>query len=310
MTVGVNYRPSYAPGSLRAEARQIPSWRNRLERQSQTQVGEVVAAMRPKPAGIWYTIQGHTGTPIRSMLAEFEQLKRGPSLATRVTEEMLASIASGRVKPGQPLPSERELSEQFGVSRTVVREAVRGLEAKGVLEVLSGRGARVASVPASRVLEALDLYMRGGQSQNIISAADISEVRTTLELKLVELACARATEADLEELLNSHRAMSEADTPTVSGAHDAEFHRNIAVATHNALFVTLLDSINAPMMPIRIRSLTRPGRQKLALAQHQDILEAIQKRDRKAAWTAMDRHLEDSRHYYTAKDQGGEPSDG
>ena len=236
-------------------------------------------------------------------MSSYEPLKREPSLAMRVTEEMLSSIASGRVKAGELLPSERELGDQFGVSRTVVREAVRGLEAKGVLEVVSGRGARVVAVPASRVLEVMDLYLQGLHSQNLLSPDDISEVRTTLELKLVELACERATDTDLAELEKLHQAMGKATTATVAGAFDAAFHRSIALATHNALFLTLLDVINAQMISIRVASLALAGRQKLALAQHEDILKAIQSRDAEMAIAAMHRHLEDSRSYYA----GGNP---
>ncbi|MGV9770107.1 FadR/GntR family transcriptional regulator, partial [Microbacterium sp. NPDC003461] len=131
---------------------------------------------------------------------EFTQLQREPSLASRVTESMLATIASGGFAPGDWLPSERELSDQFGVSRTVIREAVRGLEAKGVVEVRSGRGARVAHVSSSRVSESLQLYLSGAQSQQLLGPHEISEVRATLELRLVELACEKATEADLDEI--------------------------------------------------------------------------------------------------------------
>ncbi|MGF3031688.1 FadR/GntR family transcriptional regulator, partial [Microbacterium alcoholitolerans] len=129
-----------------------------------------------------------------------------------MTESMLATIASGGFAPGDWLPSERELSDQFGVSRTVIREAVRGLEAKGVVEVRSGRGVRVAHVSSSRVSESLQLYLSGAQSQQLLGPPEISEVRATLELRLVELACEKATEADLDEIQASLTDMAAAAT--------------------------------------------------------------------------------------------------
>ena len=78
---------------------------------------------------------------------------------------MLETILSQRLQVGDRLPSERELGEQFGVSRTVVREAVRALVAKGVIEVRSGSGLRVAAVDAAAVSESMSLYLRGGDAR-------------------------------------------------------------------------------------------------------------------------------------------------
>ncbi|WP_314650762.1 FadR/GntR family transcriptional regulator [uncultured Microbacterium sp.] len=233
---------------------------------------------------------------------EFTQLQREPSLASRVTESMLATIASGRFSPGDWLPSERELSDQFGVSRTVIREAVRGLEAKGVVEVRSGRGARVAHVSSSRVSESLQLYLSGAQSQQLLGPAEISEVRGTLELRLVELACEKASDADLDEIQASLDAMADAATPVQAAADDAEFHRRIALATHNALYVALLESLNAVMMPIREHSLELDGRRERTLAQHGAVLDALRARDPRRAREAMGGHLDDSRQYYEPVD--------
>lgn len=155
-------------------------------------------------------------------MTDSNHLKREPSFASRVTAAMLAPIESGKVKAGQPLLKERELSDQFGVSRTVVRETILGLETKDVLEVLSGRGVRGPAVPAPNVLRAPDLYTRGRQSQNFISAGGINEIRETLELKLVAPACERTTANDLKELERSHLEMSAADSPLLVGQCDAE----------------------------------------------------------------------------------------
>ena len=93
--------------------------------------------------------------------ALFDPVVREPRLSDKVAEMMLETILSNRLQVGDRLPSERELGEQFGVSRTVVREAVRALVAKGVIEVRSGSGLRVAAVAASAVSESMSLYVRG-----------------------------------------------------------------------------------------------------------------------------------------------------
>lgn len=236
-------------------------------------------------------------------MSEFTAVDRRPSLVALVCEEMLKSMSSGRLQPGQNLPSERDLSAQFGVSRTVIREAVRSLEAQGVIEVLTGRGARVASVTAEKVSETLGRYLEGAQAQNHIEDFHISEVRATLEIRLAELASLRASDDEIAQISSSLASMAAATTSEDSARFDAEFHRLIAVATHNNLFTALLEPINAAMSPIRETSLALPGRKDLALQQHRAILRAIQSRDSGAAASAMSEHLIDSRQYY-----GGGPT--
>lgn len=242
-------------------------------------------------------------------MSVFAAIPREPSLAERVTDELLEAIASGRLRPGDPLPAERTMGEQFGVSRTVIREAVRGLQARGVLEVQTGRGVTVAAVSSRHVSETIELYVRGAQSQALITAADIAEIRATLELKLVELASLRATDDDFAALEHEITLMRTAKTAELSAVHDAEFHRLIAVATHNALFATFVGSINATMRAIRVRSLRIEGRIERAVEQHSMVLEALRSRDPDRARTAMDDHLEDSRHFYAIDhDDAGEES--
>lgn len=238
-------------------------------------------------------------------MAEYAPLDRPPSLAAQVTARMLASVFSGSAAVGDELPSERDLSLQFGVSRTVIREALRGLQAKGVVEVQTGRAARVVAVPASQVSEIVQLYVRGAQSQDLLGADDISEVRTTLELRMIELAAVHASPADLELIESSLTAMRASQDATEAARHDTEFHLLLAAATHNPLYVTLLESINAVMSPYRLSSLQRPGRMEAAVQQHQEVLDGVRSQDPAAARAAMQRHLDDSRQFYARADGAG-----
>jgi len=231
-------------------------------------------------------------------MPDFTPLSRQPSLAAQVTSQMLAAIFNGSSTVGDELPSERDLSLQFGVSRTVVREALRGLQAKGVIEVQTGRSARIVAVPASMVSEIVQLYVRGAQSQDQLGPDAIAEVRTTLELRMSELAAQRVTPADLDLLTASVEAMASSTDPEEAARHDTEFHQLLAAATHNPLYVTLLDSINAVVAPYRLSSLRRPGRIEMAMRQHREVLEALRTGDPGLAREAMGSHLDDSRQFY------------
>lgn len=234
------------------------------------------------------------------MTTEFQALKREPSLAARVTQELLDSIVEGRLRSGQKLPSERDLSEQFGVSRTVIREAVRGLEAKGVVEVRSGRGLQVASVTSAQVTETFDLFVRGQQIKDEVKPENISEVREMLELRIVELACARATESDMKQIEDAYLSIEGAASAEEAAEGDSLFHLAIAKATHNALLVTLLESVNATIRNVRLESLQRPGRKTEAQEQHKKVLERLLERDPVGAVDAMGFHLEDSQAFYNS----------
>src|ERR1044072_4366305 len=102
-------------------------------------------------------------------------------------------IASNDLKPGDALPSERELGEQFGVSRTVIREAVRALAAKGVIDVRTGSGLRVAACGAATVSESMSLFMRG---RSTLDYPKVHEVRAMLEVEVAGLAAERASRED------------------------------------------------------------------------------------------------------------------
>ena len=231
-------------------------------------------------------------------MAEFTPLRREPSLVTRLTEQLLALMADGELEPGDVLPSARELGEQFGVSRTVIREALQQLQARGVVEVDAGRAARVAAVSARHVSDTIGRYVQAAQAQNVIQAWHISEVRETLELRLAELAAGRISDAEIHEMESELERMSAAPTAHEAALHDEAFHRLIAQATHNPLYVTLLESIAAAMLPIRERSLAVGGRATTAFEQHADILAGLKLGDAAAATAAMRVHLEDSRQYY------------
>jgi GntR family transcriptional repressor for pyruvate dehydrogenase complex len=203
---------------------------------------------------------------------------------------MVKTILSRRLKPGDRLPSERELGEQFGVSRTVVREAVRALAAKGLIEVRSGSGLRVAAVDAAAVSESMSLFLHGAT----LDYPKVHEVRTTLEVQMAGAAAARRTEADVVSLTAACERFEESiDDLEAAAMTDVEFHREIARATHNELYLVLLDAIGDAQLEIRRGNLARSvSARDVTVDNHRRILDAIVAGDPQRARDAMRDHLD------------------
>lgn len=210
------------------------------------------------------------------------------TLSDEVASKLLATILSDGLEVGHRLPSEREMGEQFGVSRTVIREAVRGLAVKGVIDVGVGRGPQVAAVGPSAVTEALGLFLHGNRQDY----DNVHEVRLLLEVQVAALAASRATESDIAQITAVHVRMEEqiADVEAATLA-DLEFHRAIARATRNDVYQVLLDSIGGYLIAIRKENL-QGGYGVHALAQHAQILSCITEHDAEGARAAMATHLE------------------
>ena len=217
-------------------------------------------------------------------------VERQPRLSDQVADRMLDIIVAKRLAPGDRLPSERELGEQFGVSRTVIREAVRALVAKGVVEVVTGSGLRISAANASNVRESMSLFLRN----STFDYGKMHEVRKMFEMQIAGLAAERSTADDLTRLAEIHTAMEAVllDGTDVEAAamYDLEFHRAIARATQNELFLILMDAIGEALLEVRRANLEVNGQE--TIRQHRRILECIVGRDIAGALDAMSSHLE------------------
>jgi GntR family transcriptional repressor for pyruvate dehydrogenase complex len=224
----------------------------------------------------------------------FGRVEREPRLSDKVADLMRETIIQRQMAPGTPLPSERELGEQFGVSRTVIREAVRALAAKGIVEVRTGSGLRVASVDEATALESLTWYIRGGQ----IEYSDVHEVRSAIEVEMAGLAAERRSDDQLRALQDAHKRF-QAVLNDLEGATlaDVEFHALIAKATQNELFSALLGSIGEALIEVRRETLA-VGSGKKTVAAHAKILAAIKRGDARAAREAMREHLNTVREFW------------
>lgn len=221
----------------------------------------------------------------------FRELQRSARLSDQVAEGVLEAITSRGLRPGDPLPSERELAQQFGVSRTVIREAVRTLAGQGIVSVQAGRGLQVAAVGASTVSQTMNLFVLGNDT---LDYPTVHEVRTMIEVQIAGLAAERATLDDIGALDDICREM-EAGIEDVEAASvtDFEFHRLLAWSTHNELYLVMLDAISEPLMGIRRRQFGPGGRNRLALKSHREILGLVRDRNPVAARDAMRAHLDD-----------------
>ena len=206
-----------------------------------------------------------------------------------MSQAIIETIASNQLKPGDVLPPERELGRQFGVSRTVIREAVQALAAKGLLEVRSGSGVRIVAVDESRVRESMRYYVHGSS----LDYGKVDEMRRVLEVAAAGLAAERATGDDIAEMDETITLFeNECSNLEKSVRHDLAFHRAIARATHNELFLLLHDSMGEMLIEVRRRNLSR-GRpeRRLVVAMHQRIRDAIAAHDPPGAQEAMRDHL-------------------
>lgn len=218
---------------------------------------------------------------------------RSPTLSARVTEAVEQLIADNELVAGDRMPSERVLAEKFDVSRTVIREAVRSLVAKGLLDVRRGSGTVVCGPQTDFVARSMSLLLQAGGSSN--SYDQVHEVRTMLELHISTIAAKRRTDLDL---MNLDRALDQMvrdhDSESFASA-DMAFHSALAAATHNPLLLVLHDSIADVMVAVRKQAFETLGAVPNAQNHHRRIFEAVRDSDSARASKAMESHLLDSR---------------
>lgn len=217
---------------------------------------------------------------------------RADRLSDQVAAQLQALVINNAIKAGEKLPSERDLCELLGVSRTVVREAVRALVVKGLLEVRRGGGTIVRAPDPTHVAEMMTIMLRTGGDG---AFTHVQEVRRLLEVEIAGLAAERHDERDLDRIAAQLRAMAEYEHNAERWAEaDVAFHAAIAAATHNPLYPVLLGSIADMLMEVRRTGVRLPDTPQKAYNFHTAIFERIKLRDRQGARKAMQDHLRES----------------
>jgi GntR family transcriptional repressor for pyruvate dehydrogenase complex len=220
----------------------------------------------------------------------FEDIGRG-RLHERVVEAITERILSGDLEPGSVLPTEPELCELFGVSRTVIRDAMKMLQGRGLVEVMQGRGTMVSTKIAEFSSDILVMALQQRQT----TLVELLEVRRILEVEIAGLAAERATGADLREmeqaldLMRSHPG----EAPGYVDA-DLTFHNALTRAAHNMVMDLILRPVTQLLRHSREISFRGPERVGNTIAAHETILRAVAAGDRQAAREAMRRHLDET----------------
>ena len=216
------------------------------------------------------------------------------TLADQVTDGLLAFIDAQDLAPGDSLPSEIQLAEEFGVSRPVIREALKTLQGEGLIEVVTGKSAMIKPVSSAM----LQKFFERAIAFKSASFKDLIELRRGLEIQSVTLAAQRCTEADIEQLKNTLAQMR-----TQVKAHeqfadlDVAFHLHIASAACNPMIYHLIKSIRDVMHENVIRGLEHrftDAAYEQVLVRHDAILQALMHHDADAAQLAMQAHFDEA----------------
>jgi GntR family transcriptional repressor for pyruvate dehydrogenase complex len=217
------------------------------------------------------------------------QLRGQTAVMTResLSEYLEEQIVSGRLPPGTHLPSERQLAERFGVSRAMVREALRSLIERHLVEVVPGRGAFVQQARASDVAHRFDALFRRRQ----VTPRHMVEARTALECTAAALATERATPADVEALAGALAQFDRASGLIEQVRADLAYHLAIARAARNPVIEAMFEAIIGLAVELMLRSLADSEVARTALPYHRMIFEAIRDRDPERARAAMAEHL-------------------
>jgi GntR family transcriptional repressor for pyruvate dehydrogenase complex len=211
-------------------------------------------------------------------------------LYEQIVQQVEDSILKGQLKPGDQLPAERDLAHSFGVSRTAVREAVKTLREKGLVEAFSGRGTFVTNGTSHSIRQSLDLMIRINPLEG---SANLAELRLVLEPEIASLAAARIE----EQLLSTMReAVEEMDRslrdPDAYVEADLDFHLALAEAAGNPIILSLLDSIVGLLREQRSRIFNVDGGPERGQFHHKRILAAVEQGNPERAREAMRAHLQ------------------
>jgi GntR family transcriptional repressor for pyruvate dehydrogenase complex len=217
------------------------------------------------------------------------KLVQSSRLYEQIVKQIKDSIEKGELKAGDQLPAERELAIQFGVSRTAVREAVKALREKGLVEAYAGRGTFITSETSNSIRLTFDRMIKSGPREGTLH---LVEVREILEPEIAALAATRVTEESLDELREAIRIMdsSKADPDSFIEA-DLDFHLALGEAAANPLILSLIDSIVGVLREQRLSIFKVKGGPERGQYHHKRILEAIENHDPAGAREAMRGHL-------------------
>lgn len=235
------------------------------------------------------------------MTMQTERITRR-KLSDEVLERLLKLISEGNLKPGDAMPSERELMERFGVGRPAIREAMQSLANMGLVSISHGERARVQELTAQSIIRQVDLSAHIMLRRSSDSLEHLKAARLFFERGMVREAAAKAGAGDVARL----RAIVEEQRAALGKAEafmaaDMHFHTEIAAISGNPIFVSVSEAMLGWLKAYHTELLRWSGKETHTLAEHAEIVDAIARHDSDAAETAMVKHLERSSGLYGLK---------
>ena len=233
-----------------------------------------------------------SGRPPRERNVLIEGLRRvdiAPSEppSNEIARAILDYILSGHVGPGEKLPSERQLSESFGVGRSTIREALKSLGLLGLVEFRHGGGTYFRGAESDLLPRVIEWGLLLGERHTV----DLIEARQHIERITTGLAAERRSDADLEAIESALAAMSAATNTEEFVASDVAFHLAVADASGNVALANMLKSISGLLRVWINRVMDAETTFDVSFHEHEPVLDAIRRQDVAAASQAMEEHM-------------------
>jgi GntR family transcriptional repressor for pyruvate dehydrogenase complex len=229
-----------------------------------------------------------------SELKNVRPVERRPHLAEHITRSLADEIAAGRLRPGDRLPTEQFLSENFGVSRNVVREAIASLRAQGMIESRQGVGAFVSAArQPAEPLQLVSAQLLEGDN----TIRNMFEVRAALECQAAALAALHMTPRKLKTIEDAVQRMRYEGAPSAATVNaDLDFHRAVAAASGNDYLIAMIRTVLEPMRPLIAANFSRQGPMfgnipNAARGEHEQLVQAFADKNPAAAREIMGRHI-------------------
>jgi DNA-binding FadR family transcriptional regulator len=217
-----------------------------------------------------------------------ERWIKPPRLYEEIARVLTEAVVQGRLVPGEFLPTEQEIANEYGASRNVVREALKLLMARGLIEMLHGRGSRVLAHHHWQLRDQLVRLMR----ENPRVPRDLLDIRWFLEPEIAFLAAKNATDEQIEAMREAVTRLQEAtDQSEAAIEHDSQFHRLLAEATGNALLPLVLQPVDGMIYASRVATVEIPGAVERSIQAHIAILDRVAAHDSDGSRQAMRDHL-------------------
>ena len=201
-----------------------------------------------------------------------------PKLSELVQNRLLAVIQADNLRPGDPLPSERELMQSYAVGRPSIREAMQNLRRMGLIEINHGERPRIAAPSFERMVAGMSETMRHVLVNSPATLDHLKEARATFEMTMAQIAARKRTPVDVVDL---HAILAEQESARFNSnaflQADGRFHHRIASITGNPIFANLSQALFAWLSQFHFDLVRKPGLEQLTLAEHRGILEAIER---------------------------------